>query len=395
MVTALARKLARDLWRMRAQVLTIALVVACGVASLFSMRSAYDSLRGERDRWYARARFPDVFASVRRAPRSVAARLASLPGVAVAEVRLVEEVTLDLPGMAEPVGAHAVSLPPGGRPLLGELHLRAGRLPDAGRADEAVVHEAFARAWALRPGDPLVAVLHGRRQRFRVVGVAISPEFVSVMQPGALIPDDRRYGVLWLNESALAAAFGMEGAFNDVGARLDRGAREPAVLAALDQALAPFGTTGAYGRARHPSARWVEQEIVQLRGQATVTPLLFLGVAALLVNMVLARLLGLEREQIATLKALGYDDGAIARHYLAWAVVTALLGAALGVALGAWAGRAFVGMYADFFRLPSLTFRPSAATLAFGALASVGSAAAGALGAGTRRSIRDHQLLGR
>lgn len=387
MVSALRRKLLRDLWHMRAQVLTIALVVACGVASLFSMSSAYDSLRGERDRWYARARFPDVFSSVRRAPRSVLGRIASLPGVAIAEARLAEEVTLDMPGMAEPVAAHAVSLPPHGRSLLSEVYLREGRMPDPGRSDEVLLHEAFARAWSLRPGDHLVAVLHGRRQRFRLTGIALSPEFVSVMQPGTLIPDNRRYGVLWVNEPALAAAFGMEGAFNEVGVRLDRGAREASVIAALDQVLGPYGTIGAYGRSRHPSARWVEQEIVQLRGQARVTPLLFLGVATLLVNMVLARLLGLEREQIATLKALGYGDREVARHYLSHALLTALLGAALGVVFGAFVGRWFITLYEDFFRFPSLTFRPSASTLAFGALASVGSAVAGALSA-VRSAVR-------
>ncbi len=387
MVSALGRKLGRDLWRLRAQVLTIALVVACGVASLFSMRSAYDSVRGERDRWYGSARFPEVFASVRRAPRSLASRIASLPGVSLAEARIVEEVTLDMPGMAEPVGAHAVSLPPGRRALLGEVFLREGRLPASGRSDEVLVHEAFARAWALRPGDALVAVLHGRRQRFRVSGVALAPEFVSVMQPGALVPDDRRYGVLWVPEDALAAAFQMEGAFNDVGVRLDRGAREAAVIAALDALLAPYGTTGAYGRSRHPSARMVDQKLTQLRGQATVTPMMFLGVAALLVNMVLARLLGLEREQIATLKALGYGDGAILRHYLAHALLTAVLGAALGVALGTVAGRGLVALYKDYFRFPALTFRPSAETLAYGVLASVGAAVAGAFGA-VRAAVR-------
>ena len=102
MVSALRRKLLRDLWHMRAQVLTIALVVACGVASLFSMSSAYDSLRGERDRWYARARFPDVFSSVRRAPRSVLGRIASLPGVAIAEARLAAARSRTCPSITRP-----------------------------------------------------------------------------------------------------------------------------------------------------------------------------------------------------------------------------------------------------------------------------------------------------
>lgn len=379
MVSALDRKLARDLWRLRMQLLTISLVMACGVASLVAMRSAYDSLRSACDDWYARARFADVFASVRRAPRSLVSRIGAIPGVVVVDARVVESVTLDMPGMSDLVAARVVSLPRYGSPALNELHLRAGRLPEASHASEVLVHEAFASAWGLRPGDGITAVLNGRRQTLRVTGVALSPEFVYALQPGAFVPDDRRYGVLWMNLSALEVAFQMEGAFNDLQIRLERGASEPRVVADLDRALDPYGSLGAYGRERHPSARWIEQKIVGLRGQATITPLLFLAVAALLVNMVLSRLLNLEREQIATLKALGYDDGAIVRHYLTHALATSLAGAIIGVALGAWAGRGLVSVYSDFYRFPVLAFRPSGSTVVLGAVSSAVASMAGAI----------------
>ncbi|MFO0608104.1 MAG: FtsX-like permease family protein [Polyangiales bacterium] len=382
-MSALSRKLLRDLWRLRAQVLTIALVMACGVAALVSMRSAYDSLIASCEGWYARSRFADVFAPVRRAPRAVARRAAALDGVDAVEARVLEDIALDMPGLAEPVVGRLVSLPRDEGESLGRVYVRSGRMPDPAHADEALVSEAFATAWGLRAGDTVTAVIQGRRQVVRVVGVGLSPEFVYVVQPGAIVPDDRRFGVLWMDAAAVESAFRMEGAFNDLRVRLSRGASRARVVAALDALLEPYGAVGAYGRERHPSARWVEQELGQLRGQATVTPAIFLGVAALLVNFVLSRLLGLEREQIATLKALGYDDGAIARHYLAWAVVTALLGAALGVALGVWTGRAFVAMYGDYFRFPVLAFRPSPATL----VAAVGAGTVAAV-AGAFQSVR-------
>lgn len=386
-MSALSRKLLRDLWRLRTQVLTIALVMACGVASLVSMRSAYDSLIASCEGWYARSRFADVFVQVRRAPRSAARRAAEIDGVDAVEARVLEDITLDMPGMAEPVSGRLVSLPRDETESLGRVYVRSGRMPDPAHSEEALVSEAFATAWGLRAGDAVTAVIQGRRQRVRVVGVGLSPEFVYVMQPGAIVPDDRRFGVLWMSGASVESAFRMEGAFNDLRVRLSRGASRARVVAALDALLEPYGTVGAYGRERHPSARWVEQELGQLRGQATVTPAIFLAVAALLVNFVLSRLLGLEREQIATLKALGYGDGAIARHYLAWALVTALLGAALGVALGAWAGRAFVAMYADFFRFPVLAFRPSPSTLALAIAAGAGASIGGALQA-VRKAVR-------
>ena len=43
-MNSLDRKLFRDLWHARGQVIAIALVVACGIASFVMARSAYTSL---------------------------------------------------------------------------------------------------------------------------------------------------------------------------------------------------------------------------------------------------------------------------------------------------------------------------------------------------------------
>src|SRR5690606_23157996 len=134
--------------------------------------------------------------------------------------------------------------------------------------------------------------------------------------PGALMPDDRRFGVIWMGEEAAAAAFGRQGAFNDVLIKLSRGASEAAVIVAVDALLAPYGGTGAHGRADQVSHHFLDNELVQLRAIAWIIPPVFLVVSAFLVNIVLARLIALERSQIGLLKAVGYSDAAVAGHYL-------------------------------------------------------------------------------
>ena len=54
---ALDRKLARDLWSLRAQVLSIALVIACGIAGVIGSLSTHASLLWSRDHYYDTARF--------------------------------------------------------------------------------------------------------------------------------------------------------------------------------------------------------------------------------------------------------------------------------------------------------------------------------------------------
>src|SRR6187399_2424169 len=108
---ALDKKLLRDLWHLRGQMISVLLVVSCGITCFVTMRSAHDALVRSRAAYYRQYRFPDVFAQLRRAPEALAARIAELPGVACVETRVVAEVTLDVPGLNVPATGRIVSVP--------------------------------------------------------------------------------------------------------------------------------------------------------------------------------------------------------------------------------------------------------------------------------------------
>jgi putative ABC transport system permease protein len=380
-VTALRRKLLRDLWHLRGQVGAIALVVACGVAVVVTTRSAYESLALSQSSYYASYRFADVFANLERAPDALRAEIAAIPGVAEVETRIVVQVTLDVPGLAEPAIGRLIGVPERRVPILNDLHLRRGRWLEPGRRDEVLVSEAFAEANRLAPGDTLGAVLHGRWQRLRIVGVALSPEYIYEIQAASLFPDNRRFGVLWMSRDALGPPFEMEGAFDDVSLILAAGASEPEVIARLDHVLEPWGGLGAYGREDHVSHRFISDEIRQNRVFGTVIPAIFLGVAAFLLNVVLSRLVATQREQIAVLKAFGYRDRAIAGHYLGFAAVAVAVGAALGVLAGLWLGARIHELYVGFYRFPVLRFSPGPTVIGAAIGLSALAALTGALGA--------------
>ncbi len=381
MVSALDRKLRRDLAHMRGQVMTIALVVACGIASFVASLSTYESLRLSQSDYYAEGRFADAFVTVERAPRALAARLAEVGGVATVETRLVRDVTLDLPGVGMPVIARLVSYDGGDRPGLNRLHLRRGRLIDPDRPDEVVVSEAFAAAQRLGPGDGVPAIINGRRDVLRIVGVALSPEFIFAVRGGEPLPDDRRFGVLWMNRHGLEAAFNMEGAFNDALFTLSPDASRPAVYAEIDRLLEPYGGRGAYGRDQQMSHRFLSDELREQEIMATTIPPVFLAVAAVLVNIVLGRIVATQREQIATLKAIGYDNAPIVVHYLKMAIVIVGIGGVVGIVLGIALGRMMTGSYTQFFRLPLLAYRVPLWVPLLAVAVSLAAAAAGAAAA--------------
>jgi putative ABC transport system permease protein len=354
---ALTRMLLRDLWRLRGQVLAISLVVACAVASYVAMHSTYRSLLLTRDDYYALYRFADVFAQFKRAPEMLTDEIRRIPGVATVQTRIVADVILDVPGLREPATGRLVSIPDRRGPILNDLCLRQGRFPEAGRSEEVLASEAFATANRLRPGDRLGAVINGRWQKLRIVGVALSPEYIYEVQGGGtLFPDNKRFGVFWMGRDSLAPAFRMEGAFNDLALGLTRGASEAEVIAALDRLLAPYGSIGAHGRNEQLSYRFLSDEIAQNRVSATYVPAIFLVIVAFLLHMVLSRLVAMQRNQIGLLKAFGYSSGTIGRHYLKLACCAVAGGAVTGIAAGWYLGLRMTALYRDFYRFPLLRY---------------------------------------
>jgi putative ABC transport system permease protein len=386
-IAALDRKLLRDLWHLRGQVLAVALVVMCGVAVFLTMRGMYETLVEARADYYARYRYAEVFATVKRAPQAVAARIAEIPGVQRVDTGITLEVTLDVPGLAEPATGLVISVPDEVAPLLNELHLRRGRAiaPDA--RDEAIVNEAFARANGLQPGARIAAVINGRWQRLHVVGIAISPEFIYVLRPASGLPDDKRYGILWMGREALAHAYDMDGAFNRVVLSLARGASEAEAIDRLDRLLAPYGTLGATGRADQLSHKVISDEINQDKIYGFVVSGIFLGVAAFIINIVLTRLVATQRDQIAVLKAFGYGNRQVGWHFLKLALAAVLIGIGLGVALAVQLGGVLEDIYRQFFYFPRFEWGISAFGFAVAVAVSLAAAAIGAWGA-VARAVR-------
>lgn len=385
-LSALDRKLLRDLWEMKGQALAIASVIAAGVTMFVTYLSNFDSLQRTRDAYYERQRFADVFASAVRVPERTAESIRRIPGVAALDTRVVVDVTLDVPGMAEPATGRLISIPGRAAPRLNAVYLRRGRWPDPSRPDDVLANEQFCEAHGFTPGSQLAAIINGRRRVLTIAGIALSPEYVYSIRPGEMIPDNRRFGVFWMERRALASAFDMEGGFNDVALTLARGASAEAVIVRLDRLLEPFGGRGAYPRSLQISAWTLANEFAQLRTFGFIIPLVFLSVAAFILNVALARALALQRPQIAALKALGYSNAALAWHYIKWALVIAAAGALGGVAAGGWLGSLLAGLYNQFFRFPVLDYRLSGGVAAASVALSL---AAGALGAqsAVRRAV--------
>jgi len=298
---ALNRKLIRDVIHLRGQLMAVALVVACGIAAFVAMRSTYYSLLDSQAAYYAEYRFADVFAQLKRAPNVLESRINEIQDIASAQTRIVANVTLDVPGVAEPARGRIISIPEHRAPMLNDLHFISGRYLETGKRDEVIISGAFSQANNLHPGDTLTAIINGRWTRLNIVGVALLPEYVYEIGGGEMFPDSRRFGVMWMSPDALGPAFNLDGAFNDVAISLAPGANAEQVIEKLDALLDDYGALGAYDREDQTSHHYISNEIAELQVTSTFVPAVFIGVTAFLLHLVLSRLGATQREQIAVL----------------------------------------------------------------------------------------------
>jgi len=380
-VRSLDRKLLRDLWRLKWQMMAIALLIACGVSVAVMSFSAQRALAGAQAAFYADTRFADVFAQAKRAPLSRVHELTRIEGVTTADGRILDVGLMDVPGLARPAMVRLISLPDDEGRALNRIRLSRGRMPDPRQTDEAVVLKTFMDAAGVKLGDRLTAVVQGRAFTFTVVGAVLSPEYVYVPAPESFMPDDAHQAVLWAPRPTVERAAGMSGTFNAVALKLAPGASTAAVLADVDRILAPYGGRAAYARKDQASHAFLAAELKELSTSASILPPIFLIIAAALVHLTVSRLVDAEREQIGLLKAFGYRDSEAARPYLRMAIAIGLVGAIAGGLVGGTLAAAIVDQYRDYFRFPVLAVRFH--WLAFGGASAVAVAAtvAGSLAA--------------
>lgn len=350
------RKIIRDLWKMRTQVLAIALVIGCGVSVYIISLSTLDSLIQTQSNYYREYRFADLFVSLKQAPNALLSELRSMDGIQAVESRVVAAVNIEVKDFSEPINGRIVSLPENHPPTINRLYVREGRLLEPTKKNEVLVSDGFAKAHALKPGHQIVAVINGHWETLTIAGIVLSPEYIYQIAPGALFPDFAHYAILWMNEAELSVAYDMEDSFNDLTMTLMPHANTQQIKKAVDNILKSYGGQGSYQRKDHLSHRFLSEELKQLRAMAVLFPVIFFSVAGFLIYIFTTRMINVQRNQIAILKAFGYTNTAIQMHYFKMVLVLVILGFSIGLVAGAWLGQALSNLYADFYHFPYLNY---------------------------------------
>lgn len=315
----LRRKLFRDMWKNRMQFLAVILLCALGSWVFSGLDAAWRMLELSSQTYFEEQNIADIWITLTQADREAVKRVESIPGVSDVQARATAELTVDLPHEPSLVVNAYDSAVRINRPLV-----RQGEGLEQSDLRGCLLDEAFARENGLMPGDRLGLTLGGQTYEFTIRGTCLSPEYVSLSKNS--VRDPLNYGFVVLNSRAISML-----PLNSLLVSLSDGADAQTVEAAVTA----FYPDALFLDSRTQSSlHGIASDAGMYRSLSYVFPMLAFGVAAMIVLTTITRMLENQRVQMGCLKALGYRDGQMLRHYLSYALYPSLAGSFLGLLVG-------------------------------------------------------------
>ncbi|HOO62912.1 MAG TPA: FtsX-like permease family protein [Synergistaceae bacterium] len=353
----LTRKLLRDILRSRGMLLAVILVITAGNTCFVALLSSYFNLSRAKNEYYREYFMADFWVELKKCPTQEASRiLADFPDIARVRQRIVFPARVDIPEASEPVNGMVLSLPGYQDSTINGIALRRGSYFTYELRNQVICSDKFARARGIEPGDILTLITGGVRKELVVTGTADSPEYIYLTAPGSMVDDPESYGIFYVKQDFAEDLFNYEGACNNItGLFSPEGRRQSEyLLRKLSEELAPYGVYAAYSRKEQFSALLIDSEIEGLRSMSIILPLVFLGISALILNVLMTRIAEQQRTTVGTLKALGYSNGKLVLHYLGFGIFAGITGGLLGGILGFFSSQGLTVIYRMYFTFPRL-----------------------------------------
>ena len=354
-MVVLRKKLLREIKENIGIYLACIVVIAIGLMSFTSMSVILENLERSQENFYAQTNFADGFIRLTGYPENKVKDLANLPGIAQVEGRIVKDVNIYEKETGGPNRSlRLVSMNLSSSEGLNRLQISSGRLPDE-HAAEILIDPKFYAANNLSLGDTLTLILEGKRVSFTLVGLAQSPEFIYSMRTAQdLYPDPKTFGIAYIPLNSLKGLIKESGQVNDIVFTLQPAADFNAVKDTLQTDLKRYGVQSIIPRKDQTSHAILSSELNSLRGETKTLPVIFLGVASIILYTMLIRMIEQQRGIIGILKAFGFTNREIILHYLSYPLIIGSLGGILGGLAGIALSYPLTSLYQEFFALPGL-----------------------------------------
>ncbi|MFN8577474.1 MAG: FtsX-like permease family protein [Candidatus Sericytochromatia bacterium] len=354
---ALDKKLLRELWKIKGQVLAVSIVIACGVAVYIAFFSAFLNLNLTRDSYYKEYRFHDFSITLEKAPINSIFKIQNINGIKEASGRISKDVSINIKEQDELKSGRIISLPDKNN-IIDNIYLMSGRKINHSELNECITDDKFFIANNLKLNEFISVTSNGKKQNLKIVGTVKSPEYVySIRNASEIIPNPEKFGVIWVNKKWAEGTFNLNGFYNELIAEINESENIDTIIDSTEKQLEPYGIYSKIKRKDQLSNWMLTSELEQLAVTSKVTPSIFLFVASIILIIVISRMVKKEKTYIGLLKAYGYSNLEVSLHYIKYSFIIGIIGGLLGGVLGQYLSYGLMGLYSKFYSFPELIYK--------------------------------------
>ncbi|MBK5252349.1 MAG: FtsX-like permease family protein [Peptostreptococcaceae bacterium] len=344
-------RLFRHIWEAKGQFIAVSMVVAVGIMTYVAISLAVLDLQVGVEQYYKMNNFQDVSVELTKINEAGLERIRRMPRVEAVQGRVFYRTPLKVEDKDEKVNVGISSIPEAENRINDLYILDGGWIQDERR--DVLVLEQFAEARGIKVGDVVHPQIGGKEYELDVRGIVGSPEYIYLMEDEQnLLPQPSKYGIFYVSEEFAQQAFGYSKSYNEVLIKLKNPEEDGIFKDELEKVLERYGVRRIVRREDHVSNRVVSEEIRGARQMAKAIPLVFLGVAAAIIAIMISRMVKNDRTSIGVLKAIGYSNRDILLHYTEHAFIIGAIGSIIGVLAGYLFSGPMANMYQEYYRIP-------------------------------------------
>ena len=320
----LLKKLLRTIWRYKAQFISMIIMVLLGVGVFVGFQGEWYSIEKDTYAFYDATGFAD-YRLVDRSGYSDAdlEKILALDGVTdggrYLAVNTNESIENDIIALTVTTNAKVSG-----------FVVTDGENYDENSVDGVWLSDMYAEKNGYKVGDTINLKYNSINIEGKIKGLIKSSEYlICVPDESQMMPDFNTYGYLYISPVMLKSVLGFE-YYTEIH-----------VLSELSKSVFAERADAALGKTNLLLTKDDVTSFSEAQGEATegktmasILPVIFLGIAILIMLTTMQRITINEKTQIGILKALGFRDARILRHYTFFGLFIGLVGSILGILFG-------------------------------------------------------------
>lgn len=353
-IMKLFKKLLRDLKESKGQFIAITIVIIIGALCFTGFSTMTSVFKDYIDDYYKKYNLADIWSYYYQISSDDINKIENIDGVNSAEGRYSldfkykvddEDTTIRLHSYSED---SKINIP----------YIVEGDYPKS--THDVVLDNNYAQKHNIKVGDKITLNYENKKNiDLTVTGLIEDVEYVEkIINSYDSIPDHSKYGIGYFNEDIVTEIAGKKMPYTDVLVDTTDKADTGKIIDKIEEETKNSSYLYSIDRSKQISYAAFNGEIEQFGSISALFPVLFYGIAAIIIFITMTRLVDHQRNQIGIMKALGVKKSKIMIHYIEYPIIITLVGSLFGSIIGSiLVPKYMILMYEGTYTLPGIGIR--------------------------------------